>query len=147
MNRSTDQRSTINGLMTDQEIIDLLRTAKTIAVVGLSNKPWRASFGVSEYMRSQGYSVIPVNPNLSETLGLQAYERLEDVPEKIDIVNVFRRSEFAGPIVDSAIRLGARCVWMQEGVRDEQAAARAREAGLGVVMDRCILKDHHRLLK
>jgi len=133
--------------MTDAEIIELLRAAKTIAVVGLSNKPWRPSFGVSEYMQSQGYRVIPVNPNVGETLGVHAYERLEDVPEKIDIVNIFRRAQFAGPIVDSAIRLGVRCVWMQEGVHDEQAAARAREAGLGVVMDRCILKDHRRLLK
>jgi uncharacterized protein len=133
--------------MTDAEIIELLTTAKTIAVVGLSDKPWRPSFGVSEYMQSQGYRVIPVNPKVGETLGVPAYERLEDVPEKIDIVNVFRRSEFAGTIVDSAIRLGVRCVWMQEGVRDDEAAARAREAGVGVVMDRCILKDHRRLLR
>jgi predicted CoA-binding protein len=133
--------------MTDQEIIELLRTAKTIAVVGLSNKPWRPSFGVSEYMQSQGYRVIPVNPNVSATLGVDPYERLEDVPEKIDIVNIFRRSEFAGPIVDAAIGLGVRCIWMQEGVRDDEAATRAREAGVGVVMDRCILKDHRRLLR
>jgi hypothetical protein len=144
INRSTDQP--INGTMTDPEITELLRAAKTIAVVGLSDKPWRASFGVSEYMHSQGYRIIPVNPNVGETLGSSAYSRLEDVPEKIDIVNVFRRSQFVGPIVDSAIRLGVQCIWMQEGVRDEQAAARAREAGIGVVMDRCILKDHRRLL-
>jgi hypothetical protein len=133
--------------MTDPEIIEILQSAKTIAVVGLSNKPWRPSFGVSEYMQSQGYRVIPVNPNVDETLGTNAYERLEDVPEKIDIVNIFRRSRFAGPIVDSAIQLGVRCVWMQEGVRDNTAAARAKQAGISVVMDRCILKDHRRLLK
>jgi hypothetical protein len=133
--------------MTDPEILELLQTAKTIAVVGLSDKPWRPSFGVSEYMRAQGYMILPVNPKVEETLGASAYTRLEDVPEKIDIVNIFRRSEFAGPIVDAAIRLGVRCVWMQEGVRDDQAAARAREAGIGVVMDRCILKDHSRLLR
>jgi predicted CoA-binding protein len=133
--------------MTDTEILALLQTAKTIAVVGLSGKPWRASFGVSEYMQSCGYRIVPVNPNLGEVLGVRAYQRLEDVPEKIDIVNVFRRSEFVAPIVDSAIQLGVRCVWMQEGVRDERAAARAREAGIGVVMDRCILKDHRRLVK
>jgi predicted CoA-binding protein len=133
--------------MSDAEILELLKTAKTIAVVGLSDKPWRASFGVSEYLQSRGYRIIPVNPNVSEVLGVGAYPRLEDVPEKIDIVDVFRRSEFAGAIVDSAIRLGVRCVWMQEGVRDEQAAERASEAGIGVVMDRCILKDHHRLLQ
>jgi predicted CoA-binding protein len=98
-------------------------------------------------MQGQGYRVIPVNPNVSETLGLQAYERLEDVPEKIDIVNIFRRPQYAGAIVDTAIQLGVRCIWMQEGVRDEQAAARAEQAGIGVVMDRCILKDHRRLLK
>ncbi len=132
--------------MSDAEITELLRTARTIAVVGLSNKPWRPSFGVSEYMRGQGYRILPVNPNVGETLGLQAYESLEDVPEKVDIVNIFRRSEFAGPVVDSAIRLGVRCVWMQEGVRDEEAAARATQAGVGVVMDRCILKEHRRLL-
>jgi len=133
--------------MTDAEIIELLKTAKTIAVVGLSNKPWRPSFGVGEYMQNEGYRIIPVNPNVSETLSVHAYERLEDVSEKIDIVNIFRRSQFAGPIVDSAIRLGVRCVWMQEGVRDDEAAARARQAGVGVVMDRCILKDHRRLLR
>jgi hypothetical protein len=133
--------------MTDSEILALLQTTKTIAVVGLSDKPWRPSFGVSEYMRSKGYAIIPVNPNVEETLGSNAYTRLEDVPEKIDIVNIFRRSQFAGAIVDTAIRLGVRCVWMQEGVRDDEAAARARKAGIGVVMDRCILKDHHRLLK
>ena len=133
--------------MTDPEIIELLQSAKTIAVVGLSDKPWRPSFGVSDYMRKQGYAIIPVNPNVAETLGASAYTRLEDVPEKIDIVNIFRRSQFAGPIVDAAIGLGVRCIWMQEGVRDDDAAARARKAGIGVVMDRCILKDHSRLLR
>lgn len=133
--------------MSDPEIVELLRSAKTIAVVGLSDKPWRPSFGVSEYMRQQGYTIIPVNPNVEETLGKTAYTRLEDVPEKIDIVNIFRRSQFVGPVVDTAIRLGVRCIWMQEGVRDEEAAARARKAGIGVVMDRCILKDHSRLVR
>ncbi len=133
--------------MSDPEIVELLRSAKTIAVVGLSDKPWRPSFGVSEYMREQGYTIIPVNPNVEEALGKAAYTRLEDIPEKIDIVNIFRRSQFVAPIVDTAIRLGVRCIWMQEGVRDEEAAARARKAGIGVVMDRCILKDHSRLIR
>jgi predicted CoA-binding protein len=133
--------------MNDQEIIALLRAARTIAVVGLSDKPWRPSFGVSEYMKKQGYKIIPVNPNVPEVLGEVSRPRLEDVPEKIDIVNVFRRSEAVGPIVDSAIALGARCVWMQEGVHDETAAVRARNAGLAVMMDRCILKEHRRLLR
>ena len=134
-------------MMNDEEITQLLRSAKTIAVVGLSSKPWRPRFGVSEYMQSRGYQIIPVNPNVEETLGRHAYQKLEDVPGKIDIVNIFRRSQFVGPLVDAAIRLGARAVWMQEGVVDENAAARAEAAGLGVVMDRCILKDHRRLLR
>jgi predicted CoA-binding protein len=131
----------------DQQIAEVLRAAKTIAVVGLSNKPWRPSFGVTEYMKRQGYAIIPVNPNIDETLGQEAYERLTDVPGKIDIVNVFRRSEFAGPIVDDAIRLGAPCIWLQEGVVDYASAGRAEAAGIGVVMDRCILKEHARLLR
>ena len=133
-------------MMDDNEISELLRSAKTIAVVGLSDKPWRPSYGVSQYMQSEGYRIIPVNPNIKETLGETAYERLEDVPEKIDIVNVFRRPDCCAEAVDAAIRLGARCVWMQEGVIDQEAAGRGEEAGLGVVMNRCILKYHRRLL-
>lgn len=133
--------------MNDEQITELLSTSKTIAVVGLSRKVWRPSYGVSQYMQSQGYHIIPVNPNISASLGEDAYERLEDVSGKVDIVNIFRRSKFVGPIVDSAIqRDGVRCIWMQEGVVDEEAAARAEAAGIGVVMDRCILKDHRRLL-
>ena len=105
------------------------------------------SFGVTEYMKRQGYEIIPVNPNIEETLGQEAWERLVDVPGKIDIVNIFRRSEFAGRIVDDAIRVGAGCVWLQEGVVDYSAAQRAEAAGVGVVMDRCILKEHARLLR
>lgn len=133
--------------MNDEQITELLSTSKTIAVVGLSRKVWRPSYGVSQYMQSQGYHIIPVNPNISASLGEDAYERLEDFSGKVDIVNIFRRSKFVGPIVDSAIqRDGVRCIWMQEGVVDEEAAARAEAAGIGVVMDRCILKDHRRLL-
>ena len=125
---------------------ELLRDSKTIAVVGLSNKRMRPSYGVSEYMQSQGYRIIPVNPNCgAEVLGEKAYCRLEDIPEPVDIVNVFRRSEFVPDIVDSAIRIGAKVVWMQEGVSHEEAARKAREAGLEVVQDRCILKEHRRL--
>ena len=126
-------------------IPDLLRSSRTIAVVGLSNKRYRPSHGVAEYMQKQGYRIIPVNPNETEVLGEKAYARLEDVPERIDIVDIFRRSEFVPPIVESAIRIGARAVWMQEGVVHEDAATRARDAGLTVVMDRCILKEHRRL--
>lgn len=126
-------------------IPDLLRKSKTIAVVGLSSKKFRPSYGVAEYMQAQGYRIIPVNPNESEVLGEKSYPSIEDVPEHIDIVDIFRRSEFVGPIVDSAIRAGAKAVWMQEGVEHHDGAKKAREAGLAVVMDRCILKEHMRL--
>jgi uncharacterized protein len=135
------------GLPSDQAIADLLRTARTIAVVGLSPKPYRASYGVSEFLQSVGYRVVPVNPNVREVLGEKAYTQLEDIPEKVDIVDVFRRSEATPEIVESAIRIGARAVGMQEGVMNEEAAARARTAGLLVVMDSCILKEHHRLVR
>lgn len=131
----------------DEQIKDLLRSARAIAVVGLSSSRHRASFGVSQYMQSAGYRVIPVNPNEREVLGEKAYARLEDVPEKIDVVDVFRKSEFVAEIVDSAIRVGARAIWMQEGVADEAAAQRARDAGLFVIMNSCILKEHRRLLR
>lgn len=130
----------------DQQIEDLLRSAHTIAVVGLSSSRFRASYGVSQYMQSAGYRIIPVNPNEREVLGEKAYARLEDVPEKIDVVDVFRRSEFVPEIVDAAIRVGARAIWMQEGVADDAAAQRARDAGLFVIMDACILKEHRRLI-
>jgi predicted CoA-binding protein len=131
----------------DQAIGQLLRTARTIAVVGLSPKPYRASYGVSEFLQSVGYRIIPVNPNLREVLGEKAYARIEDIPEKVDIVDVFRRSEAVPEIVESAVRIGAGAIWMQEGVVNEEAAAQARAAGLLVVMDSCILKEHHRLLR
>ena len=121
-------------------------SGKTIAVVGLSHKRWRSSYGVSEYMQSSGYRIIPVNPSETEVLGEKAYATLDDVPVPVDIVNVFRRSEFVPEVVDAAIRIGAKCVWMQEGVIHEDAAAKARAAGLEVVMDRCILKEHRKML-
>jgi predicted CoA-binding protein len=126
-------------------IASLLQSAKTIAVVGLSDKPWRASHGVSEYMQRAGYRIIPVNPELTEVLGERSYPNVEAVSEPIDIVNIFRRSELVPEIVDAAIRVGAKAVWMQEGVVHEEAAARARAAGLTVVMDRCLLKEHRKL--
>jgi uncharacterized protein len=137
----------VPGPPSDQAIAELLRSARTIAVVGFSPKPFRASYGVSEFLQSAGYRIIPVNPNVTEVLGEKAYAHLEDIPEKIDIVDVFRRSEAVPEIVDAAIRIGARAVWMQEDVSDERAAARARAAGLLVIMDTCILKEHHRLLR
>ena len=123
-------------------IADLLQRAKTIAVVGLSSNPLRPSHGVSAYMQSHGYCVIPVNPNITECLGEKAYSSLLEVPEKIDIVDVFRRSEFVDGIVDQAIQLKVPAIWMQEDVINERAAAKARQAGIFVVMDRCILKEH-----
>jgi predicted CoA-binding protein len=125
----------------DESISEILSSAKNIAVVGLSSNPYRSSFGVSETLQSSGYRVIPVNPNETNVLGEKVYARLEDVPEKIDIVDIFRRSEHVSDIVDSAIRIGARAIWMQEGVEDAEAAERARRAGIFVVMDRCIAKD------
>jgi predicted CoA-binding protein len=125
----------------DESISEILSSAKNIAVVGLSSNPYRSSFGVSESLQSSGYRIIPVNPHETMVLGEKAYARLEDVPEKIDIVDIFRRSEHVSDIVDSAIRIGARAIWMQEGVEDAAAAERARRAGIFVVMDRCIAKD------
>jgi uncharacterized protein len=125
---------------------NLLRNAKTIAVVGLSNRRSRPSYGVSEYMQSQGYRIIPVNPNETEVLGEKVYSSLDEVPVHVDIVDVFRRSECVPEIVEAAIRIGAGGVWMQEGVVHEDAAAKARAAGLDVVMDRCILKEHRKIL-
>ena len=128
----------------DDELEGLLRSAHTIAVVGLSSNRSRASFGVSQYMQAAGYRIIPVNPNEKQVLGETAYARLEEIPEKIDVVNIFRRSEFAPAIVDSAISIGARAIWMQEGVIHDKAAQKARKAGIFVVMDRCMLKEHRR---
>jgi uncharacterized protein len=124
------------------EIDRLLTESRTIAVVGLSSDVSRASNSVSRYMQSQGFRIIPVNPNEVSVLGEKAYAQLEDVPEKIDLVDIFRRSEEAGSHVDEAIRIGARGVWLQEGVIDVPAAQRALDAGVAVVMDRCILKEH-----
>ena len=126
------------------QITELLKTAKTIAVVGLSNNPMRAAYGVSAYLQTQGYRIIPVNPEADVVLGEKAYKSLSDVPDQIDVVDIFRRSEFVGPIVDEAIQKGAKAVWMQETVVDEQAAKKARDKGMFVVMDRCILKEHRK---
>jgi hypothetical protein len=128
-------------------IPDILRSTHTIAVVGISSNPMRPSNGVAEYLRRAGYRIIPVNPNETEVLGEKCYARLEDVPEKIDLVDIFRRSEYVPEVVESAIRVGARTVWMQEGVIHDAAAERARQAGLDVVMDRCTLKEHRKLTR
>jgi hypothetical protein len=127
-----------------QVIKRILDECRVIAVVGLSSNPMRPSYGVARYMQQHGYRIIPVNPNESEVLGAKSYADLTRVPERFDLVDIFRRSEEAGAHVDEAIRLGAKAVWMQEGVIDEEAARRALAAGLMVVMDRCILKEHMR---
>ncbi|HEY1206032.1 MAG: CoA-binding protein [Bryobacteraceae bacterium] len=126
-------------------IAELLTSARTIAVVGLSSRRARPSYGVSEYMQSAGYRIVPVNPQESEVLGEKAYPDLDSVPVPVDIVDVFRRPEYVPEIVEAAIRIGAKAVWMQEGVVHEEAAERARAAGLTVVMDRCILKEHRKM--
>ena len=123
-------------------IADLLKRSKTIAVVGLSNSPLRPSHGVSAYMQTNGYRIIPVNPEIKGALGEKAYASLLDVSEKIDIVNIFRRSEFVEEVVDQAIQLKVPAIWMQEEVINEKAAEKARKAGIFVVMDHCILKEH-----
>jgi len=125
---------------------EILRAAHSIAVVGLSSKRFRPSYGVAEYLKRAGYRIIPVNPYEETVLGEKAYANLGQIPERVDIVDIFRRSEFVPEIVDAAIRLGVRTIWMQEGVTHEEAAAKARAAGLQVVMDRCILKEHQRML-
>jgi predicted CoA-binding protein len=123
-------------------ISELLKRSKTIAVVGLSCNPLRASHGVAAYMQTHGYRIIPVNPRIQECLGENAYASLLEVPEKIDIVNIFRRPEFVEEVVDQAIRLKVPAIWMQEDIVHERAAEKARKAGVFVVMDRCILKEH-----
>jgi uncharacterized protein len=123
-------------------IRDLLQRSKTIAVVGLSDSPMRPSYGVSAYMQSHGYNIIPVNPLINESLGEKAYPSLREVPGKIDIVNIFRRPEYVEEIVDQAIELKVPAVWMQEGVIHQKAAEKAEKAGIFVLMDLCILKEH-----
>lgn len=133
-------------MMNDTELAKLLRETKTIAVVGLSSNSMRPSFGVSRFLQRQGYRVIPVNPNETEVLGERAYPSVKDVPEQVDIINIFRRPARVPEVIDDALAKGARCIWMQEGVVNHEAARKAEEAGMSVVMDRCILKEMARLL-
>jgi uncharacterized protein len=133
-------------MMNDKQITELLSEAKTIAVVGLSGNRMRASFGVSRFLQRQGYRIIPVNPNETEVLGEHAYGCLRDVPDNIDIVNIFRRSEKVPEVIDDALHKKPRCIWMQEGVINNAAAQKAESVGVPVVMNRCILKELARLL-
>ena len=130
--------------MNEQETIKkIFNECRTIGVVGLSSNPMRPSNGVSAFMQEKGYKVIPINPNEQVVLGETAYPQLEEVPDKIELVNIFRNSAFAGEAVDEAIEIGAKAVWLQEGVIDEEAVKRAEEAGLLAVMDRCWLKEYY----
>jgi predicted CoA-binding protein len=132
----------VTSLSQSDPIRELLERARTIAVVGLSNNPFRPSHGVSAYMQAQGYKIVPVNPTITEALGEKSFASILDVPEKIDIVNIFRRPEFVEAIVDQAIQLKITAVWMQEQVIHQAAAEKARRAGMFVAMDLCILKEH-----
>ncbi len=132
-------------MLSDVQLKELLESAKTIAVVGLSNSPMRASLGVARFLQRQGYHVIPVNPNETEVLGERCYPTLHDVPDQIDIVDIFRRPEFVPEVVEAALEKKVRLIWMQEGVVHQEAAARSEAAGVPVVMDHCILKELGRL--
>lgn len=129
-----------------EDIERILRDARTIAVVGLSPNPDRPSYAVASYLQRQGYRIVPVNPTVDRVLGERSYPDLRAVPEKIDVVDVFRRPEEVPQVVEQAIQVGARVLWMQEGIVNEEAATAARQAGLQVVMDRCMLREHRRLL-
>lgn len=134
-------------LESDEDIRKLLSGARTIAVVGMSAKPYRDSYQVGAYLHNQGYTIIPVNPGLREVLGVPALPDLDSIGFEVDIVDIFRRAEYVPEIVEAAVRCRARAVWMQFGVTHAGAAARAAAAGLGVVTDRCIMVDHRRLLR
>ena len=130
-----------------KQLSEIFESARTIAVVGVSSKRYRPSYGVTEYMQRAGYRIIPVNPQETEVLGEKSYPDLDSVPEPVDIVDIFRRSEFVPEIVEAALRKGVKVIWMQEGVIHEDAARRAEAAGVTVIMDHCILKEHRRLAR
>lgn len=129
----------------EEEIDKILREARIIAVVGISDKLGRPSLTVANYLKSQGYDIIPVNPNITDVLGVKCYPDLESIPGDIDVVDIFRKPQDVMPVVESAIRKGAKVVWMQEGIVNEDAARKAREAGMIVIMDRCMLKEHMKM--
>jgi predicted CoA-binding protein len=129
----------------DRTIREILSTVKTVASVGLSSSPAKESYGIVAYMQDKGYRIIPVNPTADEILGEKAYKDLPSIPEKVDVVQLFRPSDEVAPFVGQAIQIGARVVWMQEGIRDDESARKAEAAGLIVVMDRCMRAEHIRL--
>ena len=130
----------------DQDLKEILQSGRTIASVGLSSNPQKESYGIASYLKQQGYHVIPVNPTADEIMGEKSYPDLQSVPEKIDVVQVFRKPEDVPPVVDDAIQAGAKVVWMQEGIVNEEAAQKARQAGLQVVMDACMRSAHRKLI-
>lgn len=132
-------------MVADEALREILASIKTVAVVGLSNKPDRPSYSIAEYLKNVGYKIIPVNPTINEALGEMAYPSLREVPESVDVVQIFRKSEDVPPVVDDAIAIGAKVVWMQLGIVHEESAARARAAGLKVVMDTCMRATHRAL--
>jgi len=129
----------------DQKITSILKSANTVASVGLSSNPQKESYGVALYLKEQGYKVIPVNPTATEIMGEKVYPSLSEIPEKVDVVQVFRKPEDVPPVVDEAVKIGAKVVWMQEGIVNYEAARKAEEAGLQVVMDACMRASHRRL--
>ena len=131
----------------NKTIAEILKTAKTIAVVGLSDNESRPSHQVAAYLQEQGYKIIPVNPMIESWMGEKSYSSLEDIAERVDVVDIFRKPEFVGEIMDQAIKIDAKVVWMQEGIVNEKAAQKGRDAGLTVVMDRCLMKEHKKLFK
>lgn len=131
----------------EQEMKDILLSAKTVAAVGLSSNPAKESFGIVQYLKDQGYKIIPVNPSANEIMGEKAYPDLSSIPEAVDVVQVFRKPEDVPPVVEEAIKIRAKVVWMQEGIVNEEAAQKAREAGLQVVMDACMRSAHRRLFR
>ena len=133
-------------MINDHELKEILQSAKTIASVGLSSNPQKESYGIVTYLKQQGYHIIPVNPTADEIMGEKSYPDLPSVPEKIDVVQVFRKPEDVPPVVDDAIKAGAKVIWMQEGIVNEEAAQKAREAGLQVVMDACMRSSHRKLI-
>ncbi|HBU21771.1 TPA: CoA-binding protein [Candidatus Beckwithbacteria bacterium] len=128
-----------------QDLRRLYQSIKTIAVVGLSDNEARPSFEVASYLKNQGYKIIPVNPMIESWMGEKSYSSLEDIAERVDVVDIFRKPEFVGEIMDQAIKIDAKVVWMQEGIVNEKAAQKGRDAGLTVVMDRCLMKEHKKL--
>lgn len=132
--------------MQDSQLREILEKARTVAVVGLSDKPDRESYRVAEYLQHRGYKIRPVNPSVSQVLGEKSYASVAQIPEHVDVVDIFRRPETVGPVIEDAIAAGAGVVWMQLGITNDEAARMAEAAGLQVVMDRCMKLEHQRLI-